>query len=93
MTPPAGTQASGMRAIPTTDDPGEAEQTCPWATRSFVQSGAPPCHPGAGPLHDVWVDGGRDGWERFGCSAWVLAGQSMRLADLIGEASSQEQRS
>jgi hypothetical protein len=57
--------------IPSTVDPGKAEQTRPRASRSFVQWRAPPGRPEPRPLHGVWVDGGRDGsWglrKRSGC--------------------------
>jgi hypothetical protein len=51
--------------IPSTVDPGRAEQTRPMASRSFVQWRAPPGRHEPRPLHGVWVDGGRDGsWDR-----------------------------
>ncbi|MFC9050684.1 hypothetical protein ACFU5D_01915 [Streptomyces anthocyanicus] len=52
---------AGGAPIPTTVDPGRAEQTRPRASRSFVQWRAPPGRPEPRPLHGVWVDGGRDG--------------------------------
>lgn len=57
--------------IPSADDPGRAEQTRPLASRSFVQWRAPPGRQGPRPLHDVWVDGRRDGsWGEW----WSEAG-------------------
>jgi hypothetical protein len=60
--PTAGPQWRARGApIPSTVDPGKAEQTRPMASRSFVQWRAPPGRHGPRPLHGVWVDGGRDG--------------------------------
>lgn len=57
-------------SIPSTADPGRAEQTRPRASRSFVQWRAPPGRPEPRPLHGVWVDGRRDGsWGEW----WVNA--------------------
>ncbi|WP_245389716.1 HAD hydrolase-like protein [Streptomyces sp. PvR006] len=55
----------GGAPIPSTIDPGRAEQTRPMPSRSFVQWRAPPGRHEPRPLHGVWVDGGRDGsWGR-----------------------------
>jgi len=64
--PTAGTLGRAWGApIPSTADPGRAEQTRPRASRSFVQWRAPPGRPEPRPLHGVWVDGGRVGsWGR-----------------------------
>ncbi len=59
--PSAGTELSSINRDPDTVDPGRAEQTRPMASRSFVQWRAPPGRHEPGPLHGVWVDGGRDG--------------------------------
>jgi hypothetical protein len=42
---------------PGTIGPGQAEQTKPHASRSFVQLGAPPGPVGLGPLPGGWADG------------------------------------
>jgi hypothetical protein len=57
-----------MRAIPTTEDPGKAEQTCPSVTRSFVELGAPPCHLGkaGSPVCGSTADGMEDTTDVFG---------------------------
>lgn len=56
-----GSAVVARAPIPSTVDPGKAEQTWPLVSRSFVQWRAPPGHQGPCPLHCVWVDGGRDG--------------------------------
>jgi hypothetical protein len=64
--------------IPSTVDPGRAEQTRPLASRSFVQWRAPPGRQGPRPLHGVWVDGRRDGSWRYGGSRRVTAVRSVK---------------
>ena len=58
---PAGYWRALWAPIPSTVDPGRAEQTRPVASRSFVQWRAPPGRHEPRPLHGVWVDGRRDG--------------------------------
>jgi hypothetical protein len=73
--PTAGTSWRAWGApIPSTVDPGRAEQTRPMASRSFVQLGAPPVRHEPRPLHGVWGDGRRDGsWGEW----WVGVGKEV----------------
>lgn len=69
--------------IPSTADPGRAEQTRHRASRSFVQWRAPPGRPAPRPLHGVWVDGGRDGswgewWESLVWQARAINRQPVK---------------
>lgn len=84
--PTAGTLGRACAPIPTTADPGRAEQTRPRASRSFVQWRAPPGRPEPRPLHGVWVDGGRDGswgewWAEEPAKQLVSAGVLLRTPD------------
>ncbi|MFF9393491.1 UTRA domain-containing protein [Streptomyces griseoluteus] len=58
--------------IPSTADPGRAEQTRHLASRPFVQWRAPPGRQAPRLLHGVWVDGGRDGsWGEWWVRKWA----------------------